>query len=45
MMLSAQQMQSLPDFFIDIPDPPTKGRRHRLPTVSPFARRSCVARG
>jgi hypothetical protein len=33
-MLSAQQMQSLPDFFADIPDPRrAQGRRHRLATV------------
>ena len=31
MMLSAQQMRSLPDFFIDIPDPRrAQGRRHSL---------------
>lgn len=34
MMLSAQQMGSLFDFFIDIPDPRrAHGRRHSLPTV------------
>lgn len=33
-MLSAQQMQSLPKFFADIPDPRrSQGRRHRLSTV------------
>jgi hypothetical protein len=33
-MLSADQMQSLPSFFTDIPDPRrTQGRRHRLGTV------------
>jgi hypothetical protein len=33
-MLSAQQMQSLPRFFADIPDPRrAQGRRHPLPTV------------
>jgi hypothetical protein len=33
-MLRAQQMQSLPDFFADIPDPRrAQGRRHRLATV------------
>ena len=33
-MLSAQQMQSLPDFFADIPDPRrAQGRRHQLATV------------
>ena len=34
MMLSAQQMRSLPDFFIDIPDPRrAQGRRHPLSAV------------
>ena len=38
MMLSAQQMRSLPDFFADIPDPRrAQGRRHRLPTVLAIA--------
>jgi len=38
MMLSAQQMQSLPDFFLDIPDPRrAQGRRHCLPTVLAIA--------
>ncbi len=38
MMLSAQQMRSLPDFFIDIPDPRrAQGRRHSLPTVLAIA--------
>jgi len=33
-MLSAAQMQSLPEFFAEIPDPRrAQGRRHRLPTV------------
>ena len=37
-MLSAQQMQSLPNFFADIPDPRrTQGRRHRLSTVLAIA--------
>jgi len=37
-MLSAQQMQSLPDFFLDIPDPRrAQGRRHSLPTVLAIA--------
>ena len=37
-MLSAQQMQSLPDFFADIPDPRRAlGRRHRLSTVLAIA--------
>ena len=38
MKLSAQQLQSLPDFFIDIPDPRrAQGRRHCLPTVLAIA--------
>jgi GNAT superfamily N-acetyltransferase len=38
MMLSAQQMQSLPDFFVNIPDPRRpQGRRHSLPTVLAIA--------
>lgn len=38
MMLKAEQMRSLPDFFIQIPDPrPTQGRRHRIPTVLAIA--------
>jgi hypothetical protein len=37
-MLSAQQMRSLPDFFFDIPDPRrAQGRRHCLPTVLAIA--------
>ena len=37
-MLSAQQMQSLPKFFADIPDPRrAQGRRHRLSTVLAIA--------
>lgn len=37
-MLKAEQMQSLPDFFKDIPDPRrTQGRRHPLPTVLAIA--------
>jgi len=37
-MLSAQQMQSLPEFFADIPDPRrAQGRRHRLATVLAIA--------
>ena len=37
-MLSAQQMQSLPNFFADIPDPRRgQGRRHSLPTVLAIA--------
>lgn len=38
MMLSAQQMRSLPEFFIDIPDPRrAQGRRHALCTVLAIA--------
>jgi hypothetical protein len=38
MKLSAHQMQSLYDFFLDIPDPRrTQGRRHGLPTVLAIA--------
>ena len=37
-MLSAQQMQSLPNYFADIPDPRrAQGRRHRLSTVLSIA--------
>jgi hypothetical protein len=37
-MLSAQQMQSLPHFFADIPDPRrAQGRRHSLSTVLAIA--------
>jgi hypothetical protein len=37
-MLRAQQMESLPDFFSDIPDPRrAQGRRHRLSTVLAIA--------
>ena len=37
-MLSAQQMQSLPQFFADIPDPRrAQGRRHGLSTVLAIA--------
>jgi hypothetical protein len=37
-MLRAQQMESLPDFFKEIPDPRrSQGRRHRLPTVLSLA--------
>ena len=37
-MLNAQQMQSLPDFFNQIPDPRrAQGRRHRLSTVLAIA--------
>jgi len=38
MMLSAQQMRSLPDFFVEIADPRrAQGRRHSLPTVLAIA--------
>lgn len=38
MMLTANQMRSLPDFFTDIPDPRrAAGRRHRLSTVLALA--------
>ena len=37
-MLNAQQMQSLPNFFADIPDPRrAQGRRHPLSTVLAIA--------
>ena len=37
-MLKAEQMQSLPDFFKDMPDPRRpQGRRHPLPTVLAIA--------
>lgn len=37
-MLKAEQMRSLPDFFSDIPDPRrTHGRRHRICTVLAIA--------
>jgi hypothetical protein len=38
MLLTADQMRSLPDFFRDIPDPRrAQGRRHPLPTVLAIA--------
>ena len=38
MMLSAQHMKSLPDFFANIPDPRrSQGKRHQLPTVLAIA--------
>lgn len=38
LMLSADQMRSLPEFFTDIPDPRrAQGRRHRLATVLALA--------
>ena len=37
-MLTADQMRALPDFFTDLPDPRrAQGRRHRLPTVLALA--------
>jgi hypothetical protein len=38
LMINAEQMRSLPDFFADIPDPRRRqGRRHRLSTVLAIA--------
>ena len=38
MMMSAEHMRALPDFFCAIPDPRrAQGRRHRLPTVLAIA--------
>lgn len=43
MMINAQQMQSLPFFFADIPDPcRPQGRRHRLSTVLAIAAGACL---
>ena len=43
MKLSAQQMQSLPSIFADIPDPRrAQGRRHRLATVLALAAGACL---
>lgn len=43
MMLNAQQMQSLPSFFAQIPDPRrAQGRRHRLATVLAIAAGACL---
>ncbi len=43
MMLNAQQMQSLPTFFAEIPDPRrAQGRRHRLATVLAIAAGACL---
>ncbi len=37
-MLNAQQMETLPEFFNQIPDPRhAQGRRHRLSTVLAIA--------
>lgn len=37
-MLTADQMRALPEFFMDLPDPRrAQGRRHRLPTVLALA--------
>jgi hypothetical protein len=47
-MLTAEQMQSLPHFFADIPDPRrSQGRRHRLTTILAIAAGAvlCGARG
>ena len=48
LMLTADQMLSLPHFFADIPDPRrTQGRRHRLTTILAIAAGAvlCGARG
>lgn len=43
MMLNAQQMQSLPSFFAEIPDHRrAQGRRHRLTTVLAIAAGACL---
>jgi hypothetical protein len=43
MMINAQQMQSLPSFFAEIPDPRrAQGRRHRLATVLAIAAGACL---
>ena len=43
MRLNAQQMQSLPSFFAEIPDPRrVQGRRHRLATVLAIAAGACL---
>ena len=43
LMLSADQMYSLPRFFADIPDPRrAQGRRHSLPTVLAIATAACL---
>ncbi len=43
MMLTAQQMESLPSFFDEISDPRRKqGRRHRLSTVLGIATAACL---
>jgi hypothetical protein len=43
MMLNAQQMQSLPSFFAEIPDPRrAQGRRHQLATVLAIVAGACL---
>jgi hypothetical protein len=43
MMLTAQQMESLPSFFSEITDPRrSQGRRHRLSTVLGIATAACL---
>ena len=43
MMLNAEQMQSLPSFFAEIPDHRrAQGRRHRLATVLAIAAAACL---
>jgi len=48
LMISAQQMRSLPEFFADVPDPRRgQGRRHPLPVVLAISAAAvlCGARG
>lgn len=43
MLLTAEQMRSLPEFFNDLPDPRrAQGRRHRLGTVLAIAAGACL---
>lgn len=43
MLLTAEQMRSLPEFFNNIPDPRrSQGRRHRLGTVLAIAAGACL---